>query len=182
MLILDVCAGTGSATQAFKDRGHDVDTLDIVGEHTYVCDVREWHPTKQYDFIWMSPPCTEFSLAKRIHCRDRHPDLSIVKACLRIVSEAVPEHWIMENPKGCLRHFIGAPVITVRYSDYGGRTVKPTDLWGVFPWFFSEGFNIHPTPWDTAFPCHTDKGRMKVPYGLSLAICKALEREHSVLL
>jgi hypothetical protein len=27
MLILDLCAGSGSATKAFKDRGHEVDTL-----------------------------------------------------------------------------------------------------------------------------------------------------------
>ncbi len=169
--VLDLCAGTGSATRAFRDRGHEVETLDITGEHTYVCDVREWHPTKHYDFIWASPPCTEFSIAKRVPCKDRHVDLSIVQSCLRICKTA--PYWIMENPRGCLRYFIGKPVITVKYSDYGGPIVKPTDLWGVFPWFFSEGFNSSPILWRN----HTrnSRDRAVIPYGLSLSICKVIE-------
>ena len=42
MKVLDLCAGTGSATQAFVDRGHDVDTLDVVGGHTFNMDVRKF--------------------------------------------------------------------------------------------------------------------------------------------
>jgi len=174
MKVLDLCAGTGSATKAFVDRGHDVDTLDIIGGHTFNMDVRKFRPWKKYDFIWASPVCRGFSLALRIPCRYRHPDLSIVHACLRICKTA--PYWILENPSpGCLEYFIGRPQMRIRQSDYGCDVVKPTGLWGYFPWFWSETRRIKTTPWQLARPNHNDPARAMIPYGLSLAICKALE-------
>ncbi len=180
MKVLDLCAGTGSATRAFKDRGHEVNTLDIIGNHTYVCDVREFVPEKKYDFIWASPPCTEFSIAKGIACKDRNPDMSIVEACFKICKTA--PYWILENPRGCLRYFIGKPTITVKYSEYGYACQKPTDLW------LSDGFSFFYSTTKRNSNLKNMKYAIKkydtiirkdlrgcVPYGLSLAICKALE-------
>lgn len=182
MKVLDLCAGTGSATQAFRDRGHEIITLDISGDVDIRCDIREWYPRNRYfDFIWASPPCTEFSIAKRIPYKERNPDLSVVEACLRTIQAIKPRFWIMENPRGALRHFIGKPVITIRYKDFGYVCSKPTDLWGEFPWFYSRTRpNDKPTPWDAAFPKHSHRwkhDRAKIPYNLSLAICLALEGE-----
>lgn len=182
MKVLDLCAGTGSATQAFKERDHEVITLDLTGDVDIRCDIREWAPrNRQFDFIWASPPCTEFSIAKRIPYKDRNPYLSIVQACVRIIEEIKPQYWVMENPRGALRHFIGKPAATIKYSDYGYVCAKPTDLWGNFPFFWSRTKpNKSPTPWGIAFPHHSKnwKGlRAQVPYGLSLAICLALEDE-----
>lgn len=77
MRVLDLCSGTGSATAAFKEAGHDVVTLELDPDFDAdLCmDVRAfaldpighlrrvrpdgWRP----DFIWASPPCTVFSLA-----------------------------------------------------------------------------------------------------------------------
>lgn len=177
MKVLDLCAGTGSATKAFLERGHEVDTLDITGNHTYVCDVRSFISENKYDFIWASPPCTELSLLKRKKCKDRKPDLSIVKACFEICKTA--SYWILENPRACLRHFIGLPTKTVLYRDYGAVCCKPTDLWGIFPDFNSDGIKKKPQMlWRDAYPKHMDQGgtdRAEIPYGLSLSICKALE-------
>ncbi len=171
--VLDLCAGTGSATKTFQDRGHEVETLDIIGEHTYACDVRTFVPGKKYDFIWASPPCTGFSIAKGVACRDRSPDLSIVLACSRIAKTAT--YWILENPRGCLRYFIGKPTVTIKYSDYGYWCQKPTDLWlsDGFPFFYS----VSKRKKTISFDRNGKKNRATVPYGLSLAICKALELE-----
>lgn len=181
-ILFNLTAGTGSATQAFRDRGHEVITLDLTGDVDIRCDIREWYPqNRHFDFIWASPPCTEFSIAKRIPYKDRNPDLSIVKACTRIIEEIKPRYWIIENPRGALRHFIGKPTITVFYKDYGYVCSKPTDLWGVFPWFYPKNKpNDNPTPWDIAFPHHSRvwvHQRAQVPYNLSMAVCLALEAE-----
>jgi len=190
MIVLDLCAGTGSATQAFRDRGHDVDTLDIIGGHTFNMDVRKFKPWKKYDFIWSSPPCTEFSIAKGISCKDRNPDLSLVEACIRICKTA--PYWILENPRDCLRYIIGKPVVTVKYSDYGAVfptkyregvvCTKPTDLWGCFPWFWSNEQPQKQQLLKDGIQALGSRSAMRamVPYGLSLAICTAIERDLDV--
>ena len=134
--VFDGCTEFGSETQAFRDRQHEVTTLGLEGDVSIKMDIRDFHTTEHYDFMFFCPPCTEFSIANNRYlggCKDRTPDLSIVNACFRIVEEAKPTFWIIENPRGCLRYFIGRPTITVNYSDYGYVSKKPTDLWGVFP-------------------------------------------------
>ena len=178
LIVFDGCAGTKSATQAFADRGHTVETLDIEGNHTYTMDIKDFHPDKKhYDFMWFSPPCTEFSLAnpRKGKCKDRDPDMSIIEACFRIIDEAKPTYWIIENPQACLRHFIGKPTITIKYSDYGYICQKPTDLWGVFPWFWSRtGKNNNTVAFREAFPAH-NVNRGQIPYELSYSICVSIE-------
>lgn len=178
MRVLDLCTEFGSETAAFRDRGHEVETLGICGDVTYLQDVRTFLPTKKYDFISAHPPCTEFSIAnsRARKCKDRKPDLSIVEACFRIVHDAKPGFWMIENPRGCLRHFIGRPQYSIRYGDFGHYCQKPTDLWGVLPYFQSMTPNTVPAG---AFSNGTRRAdqRALLPYALSLAICKAIERE-----
>ena len=177
MIVFDGCAGTGSATKPFADRGHIVETLDIVGDQTYTMDIRDFHPGKEYDFMWFSPDCTEFSNANyRLGpCKDRDPDMSIVEACLRIVEEAKPRFWIMENPRGCLRHFVRKPAATVKYADFGYCSVKPTDLWGVFPFFFSRVPRTTETRPIQHMVSSGNPQRSAVPYELGRVICLSIE-------
>lgn len=175
--VLSCCTELGSEVQAFRDRGHNVTTLGLQGEVDIKMDIRDFHTEEQYDFISMHPPCTQFSFANyRLgKCKDREYDMSVVNACLRVAAECNPTYWIMENPRGCLRTLIGKPAATIRYSDYGFKSMKPTDLWGEFPMF---GFRMVPNyaPWRQSMP-RSPKRRSIVPYGLSLAICMAIEND-----
>lgn len=178
------CTEYGSEVQAFKDCGHDVITLGIDGDVDIKQDIRDvhfYHANGYYDFMTFHPPCTEFSKAnwRAGKCKDRTPDMSIVEACFRIVQEAKPTYWMIENPQGCLRHFIGRPQYCIKYGDYGHYCQKPTDLWGVLPWFSSYCKNTvvkgkHNVTALTLGPRKPSE-RALVPYGLSLAICKSIE-------
>ena len=184
--IIDLCSGLGCATQAFKDRGHEVFTVDIDSffNPDLCADIRNISPEQfpfKPDFIWASPPCTQFTLANPYAgpCKTRKADLSIVKACLKLIEYVNPSFWILENPRACLRHYIGKPTITVFYSDYGFYCKKPTDLWGFFPWFWARSpptknlkkfeTSSHTTP-------YTQAKRACVPYPLSLALWLSIEQ------
>lgn len=179
MKVFDGCTEFGSEVQAFVDRGHDVTTLGLEGDVDIKMDIRNYRVNEYYDFMIFCPPCQEFSIAKGVACKERDVDLSVVKACFRIVKEAHPKFWIIENPRGCLRHFIGRPTVTVKYSDYGFICQKPTDLWGDFPWFWSVVPRNKKLISFRKILGFTKKQRAKrslVPYGLSLSLCIAIEK------
>ena len=182
--IFSGCTEYGSEVQAFKDRGHNVTTLGMCGDVDIKQDIRDvhfYHANGYYDFMTFHPPCTEFTKANwRLgKCKDRTPDMSIVKACFRIVQEAKPTFWMIENPQGCLRHFIGRPQYCIKYGNYGHYSQKPTDLWGVLPWFGSyQNNNVKKYTGNLSahsFGPRSPSKRSLVPYGLSMVICKSIE-------
>jgi hypothetical protein len=71
MRVLDLFSGTGSATQAFKDKGHTVIRveLDPKFEAELTADVRDIDLSRvgSFDYIWASPPCTSFSVGSFRH-------------------------------------------------------------------------------------------------------------------
>jgi len=113
MLVFSGCTELGSEVQAFRDRGHKVETCGIEGDVTYKMDIRNFHPdkNKHYFFMTFHPPCTKYSKAnwRMGKFKDRIIDHSIVLACLRIVREAKPAYWMIENPMGAMRVFLGKP-------------------------------------------------------------------------
>jgi len=148
--VLDLFAGTGSATEAFEKRGHTVVSveLDERFEATIHGDVAQLDAkalTERYgrfDFIWASPPCTAFSIAAVSHHWDQGRPRTkqaveaqlLVAATLRLIDELAPRYgWLMENPRAMLRKLSvveGRPRSTVTYCQYGDFRMKPTDLWG----------------------------------------------------
>jgi hypothetical protein len=58
--------------------------------------------------------------------------LSVVDACLRIVTLTRPQWWVLENPVGRLRDYLGPPLHTFDPCDYGDPYTKRTQLWGQF--------------------------------------------------
>ncbi len=175
-LMVDLCSGLGGASAAMVDRGWKVVRVDINPEYnpTIVADVCEWSwRGPRPDLVWASPPCQEFSRWGMPWLRKKsppQPDLSVVLACLRIIEEAQPRYWVIENVCGAvrfLRPLLGPP-----------RKFGPFFLWGHFP----DPGSVRVRHVKEKLPGRARAERARVPYELSLAIAVAVERQASFLL
>jgi hypothetical protein len=170
MIMLDLCAGLGGASQAMRDRGWDVITLD--NDPSFGCDItadlREWTwRGPRPDLVWISPPCIDFA---RDHLpwitTDGPPDMSIALAARRIISQVRPRNWVVENVVGALKYFepiFGAP----RHMQ------RPYFLWGSFPPIGRP--NIGSRKHKQSYSSTQRAAKSKIPYAISLALAVAIE-------
>ena len=114
MKVLDLYSGLGGWSAAFKDRDHEVVTLDnnYKFNPTYTRDITQLTDLSQFgsfDIILASPPCQAFSIASvYLHWKGGVPDkaaqrsIALVKRTLMLIEMAQPKFWVMENPRGML--------------------------------------------------------------------------------
>lgn len=128
-LILHLCADIGSDSRAYQlDDDYEV---ICIGKDI---GVENYHPPGNVHGIFANPPCTEFSTASYDKDRDIAKGMYLVNHCFRIIAEASPKWWVMENPAtGLLKQEIGRAKHKYqpwqfKYSPW----TKLTALWGNF--------------------------------------------------
>jgi hypothetical protein len=130
-IILDLCGGTGAWSRPYLEAGYDVRLITLPEQ-----DVRYFHPPKHVYGILAAPPCTDFCISgvrwwpEKDRTKGLQEALSVVEACLRIIKEAKPVFWALENPVGRLRRFIGAPRWYFQPYEFGDPWTKKTCIWG----------------------------------------------------
>ena len=73
MRVLVLCSGTGSVDRAFERRGWEVTSVDWSDrfEPSLCVDIMQWDyraafPQDHFQFVWASPDCTMFSIARTV--------------------------------------------------------------------------------------------------------------------
>lgn len=150
MRVLDLFAGTGSATKAFADAGHEIIHVELdesfeAHERDVTSLTADYLRAKygEFDFVWASPPCQKFSIAScyKYWYPDGNPRTEQANEALKLVEYTInlikalnpSKGYIIENPRGMLRKqkiMKELPRNTVTYCQYGDNRMKPTDLWG----------------------------------------------------
>jgi len=113
-IVLDLFSGTRAATAPWARRGYDVICLDIdpATRPDILGDVRALPINARPAFLWASPPCQEYSLARvdedstRIQGVNQirgGPDLSLWDATIAAIRELAPRYWVIENVRGACR-------------------------------------------------------------------------------
>ena len=100
---MELLSGTGSVGTACKEHDCEVVSLGRVTPANIRAGIMDWDYKvflpRHFDFIWASPPCTEYSVAKTIGHRDIEGFGRVVARTIEIIRHLGPKYWVMENPQ-----------------------------------------------------------------------------------
>ena len=136
-IILDLCGGTGAWSKPYAEAGYDVRNItlpewDLLEEKT----IKYCISLNPYGILF-AVECTPWCAAAARWWKTRTSDeiyyysRLLVKG-LRIIMETNPVFWVIENPIGKMRGFLGNPNYKFDPCDFGDDYTKKTYLWGNF--------------------------------------------------
>jgi len=141
MKILELYSGTATFSKLAKEMGHEVFTIDNNPKvKPDLCKDMLNVTIKDIPFIpdviWASPPCIDYSHAKRTGTSFIERSNMLVIKVLNLIIALNPKFWIIENPQtGTLKfqYFMkDMPYTDVSYCRYGKTFRKQTRLWNNF--------------------------------------------------
>ena len=139
-IILDLCGGTGAWSKSYSDAGYCV--LNITLPEYDITDERivEWlcNDLNPYGILFATD-CTCWANSGSRWFWNRitaevWESMRIFFKGYRIIMahELFLSFWVIENPVGKLRSFLGKPELIFDPCDYGDPYTKKTCLWGKF--------------------------------------------------
>ena len=145
--------GTRSVSKEFEKVGFEVHGIEMDSQfrvddpNMIIGDILKWdykslYEEGSFDVVWMSPPCTGFSVASiGTHWLPGYvPKTDTARMGIKLLEKAIeiskylckPDGYIyMENPRGMMRKMPQVQHLkkaTVTYCQYGDFRMKPTDI------------------------------------------------------
>ena len=134
MRVLVACEYSGRVRDAFRRRGHDAWSCDLLpteveGPH-YQCPVEEVLG-EGWDLMVAHPPCTDLAVSGSRHFPEKVADgrQDAALTFVRLLMDAPIERWCIENPVSVISSRIRKPDQIIQPWEYGHGEVKATCLW-----------------------------------------------------
>lgn len=137
MLVLIACEYSARVRDAFRARGHDAYSCDLLPtdgdpKYHFMCDMFELIDTAPWDLMIAHPPCTYLTVSG-LHWNKNDPvraqktveSLEFIRA---ILDAKIPK-IALENPVGCISTQIRKPDQIIQPYEYGEDASKRTCLW-----------------------------------------------------
>lgn len=137
MKVLELFSGTGSIGKFCDAIGFESVSVDMILPADHQVDIMDFdykqYSKDEFDIVWASPPCTEYSKAKTRGKRDIEGANKIVLRTIEIINYFNCEYWFIENPQtGKLKDqdfMKDLPFIDGDYCMYGLPYRKRTRFW-----------------------------------------------------
>jgi hypothetical protein len=144
MRVLDLFSGSGSVekyTSRFPDEFTVVSVdnqAEVLGHvATHCVDILEWdyaaiYKPGDFDFVWASPPCEQYSVARTTAKTPRNLVLAdaLSAKALEIITYFAPKYFVIENPRSSMLwkrpHMTHLTTYVGDYCRYGMPYQKPT--------------------------------------------------------
>ncbi len=138
MRVLVACEFSGVVRQAFRDRGHEAYSCDLLPSadgslshhHGDIFDIL--YEPYEWDLMIAHPPCTYLSVSG-LHWNKRNPERQqqteeALEFVQRLMDADIPKIAI-ENPVGCISTSIRKPDQIIQPYEFGDDASKRTCLW-----------------------------------------------------
>lgn len=149
MKTVELFAGTGSFSKVMKKHSHETYTVD--NNASFGCD-ETWDLKRGFslsilakiekaDIVWMSPPCTTFSMAsgnthwtadRKPRTKEAEEGEGFLRLCKWLAGQLnwKKKLFFIENPNGRAVWFLPDEWLKrVWYCQYGDTRAKPTNIW-----------------------------------------------------
>ena len=136
MKVLVACEYSGIVTKAFRDRGHEAYSCDIISTD----GDEEWHiqedltklldyPQHDWDMLIAFPPCTHLCVSGARWFKDKIPEQKAALEFIQMIMDAPIDKIAIENPIGIISTKIRKPDQIVQPWMFGHGETKATCLW-----------------------------------------------------
>jgi len=132
MKVLIACEYSGAVRDAFRARGHDALSCDLLptdapGPH-YQGDVRDVIE-QGWDLMIAHPPCTHLAVSGARWFKDKLQEQADALAFVRLLMDAPVERIAIENPISIISSRIRKPDQIIQPWQFGHGETKATCLW-----------------------------------------------------
>jgi hypothetical protein len=142
MRVLVACEFSGIVRDAFRARGHDAWSVDLLPTEAdprwhYTADallcVQSWahmfDPLTPWDLMIAHPPCTHLAVSGARWFKEKRDEQLAALAFVRALLEAPVERIALENPVSVISTLVRKPDQIIQPWQFGHGETKATCLW-----------------------------------------------------